>query len=674
MEEISKHSPMSMEVSQWRDRIGYLRSFVLQLSHEDRCRLYLDDGFREIILDGFVFEMQTQHILRAIRQDEMKFLFDEDFWYMCQGGFHHIFKAMHYTDIEYLFETNPMWINIEAVTSCDNYKLFSDEWRMKILDMAISTKEVKLIRCAMKDYFNEPYKTEMVLDYSKNKEVLAHLNLLLKNKNIANIFFHDETLNFDLDPDNRYRLYEGVSFEKLTNEDKMILEKLLYNAMALNLRLPDTILLDEGFIEYIVGNGLGSGWNYFKGILLNLEEIHPEVCARLKARYQERADLLIDKFMDSSNLADFYDADHYGLGGIEHIKDKKLNFRDFVFKRYFDTIASDVYITASLIWDSITYLPGFMEQLCPKLIELVERMVMTIIDEFGPGSIISPNLVQMVDRESFDNVKEIITILRSRNDWRALFKDAVKLARTEFSKNLTSSLYMPNLDKARVEDGVTIVDITEVEDFHLLVHDEEVKDAEFCIPGINKDIDMDISMSLLDNGHMTTYATSLCGWHDHTNITFGYSRVPVESIIHAMPGDSFTEYCTKDKGIRKRCLIEATTTYLPTYIDIDNFMRQTVRTSYNEIKVRAKVNGENLQGEPAFVPQYILSRDNITDKQKEVARKLNIPIVFVDTHKLFELNSERKRGEEFTPRPKLMMKRLLGRYTSFGLEDSTILK
>jgi len=518
------------------------------------------------------------------------------------------------------------------------------------LDIALNNKEfANSLEKIFKQFYSVDYKTSEVLDYTPNDEQVKWLFSRLQDSRIREIFLKNKSLNLDLDTENRYKLYESVKFDDLDNSDKAIIISLLYNAIYRSVRLPDNILLNTELYDLIIKQG----WGEYKAIYNNLKEISPEACRGLQARFNEVQDKYIDEFMNS---------------GYEELKDSEnwngvfdWKFRDRVYQRFFNTSACDVYLTACAILDSMNTLPHFKEKFSREGIELVERMVAHVLMESEANGF-SESRMAHITKENIDNLKEIINILETRDDWREMFEKAMKMARSEFSKNVVSEIYKPNISNVQSIQGIPVVDITDMKNFKLLVHVQGIYKINEAIPKLDPRLKKDISMSLLNDNHLIAFNDS-DGKIDRSNVIFGYSDVEADSILHALPEDAFTDYCTYSSKVRKEALIESTCKYLPTYIDIDSFLSATDRM--NEIKVRAKINGTNNWGERAFMPSYILCRDDIRDIDRRVAEEYHIPIVYIDTKRV-------ERTDTSGYRPNIM--KLLNKYTEVQLEDTSIIK
>lgn len=649
----SRYAPMKGEAKDWEGFKESMDKFFLSLDEVEKEKLLHDNEFRQFLLENIRVGHNSEYMISYLTRKDIDNLFDEDFLSMKESANIDFMKTIYIqldvVDVEYLIDKNIGWIDFKDIHL--TMSKLHDEYKFKIMDLALEDDFIDQddLDNIFAHFFSEPYNTEYVVDYSANAEQVKWLESKLEDAEIASIFLRNKGLNLSLDPENRCRLYENVNFNELDNKyDKDILLSLLHHALDRSVKLPDNILWNEKFINLI----LKQDWNEYKRLVANIKEINPKVANEIESRFNEVQDEYIEEFMESE-----YDE----LMSSENSDIFDWKFRDRVYHRYFNTSASDVYLTACAILDSMHTLPGYKEKFSRSGIELIERMVGNIIVECKAKEF-NNKMASEIDRYNMNGLKAIIEILQTRNDWREMFEKAISLARQEFSKNLVGEIYRPNLDNATIIDNTPVIDITEMKDFRLLARSQGLFYLDEAIPRLDAGLKMDISMSLFDNNHLSAFGDT-GGKLDKNEVIFGYSDVSAESILHALPEDAFTNYCDRSNYIKKEALISATSQYVPTYIDIKSFLNQT--DIMNEIKVRAKVNGVNNRGEPAFMPSYILCRDEIRDLDRQVAEEYGIPIVYIDTKRV-----EKSSSPAYEP----VIRRLVDKYTKVMLDDNSIIK
>lgn len=648
----SRYAPQKFIAEDWNRLKDHIKGFFLSLDRNEKSKLLHDNEFREFLIKNTKPGHDLEYILSYFSREDIDNLFDDAFLEMMNNTGNHLMKCVcvqfDVVDIEYLIDKNNGWIDFDNIHNV--MRKMHDEYKYIVLDMALNTKLYDYVLCKIFDnFYSVNYNTPYEEDYSPNENQIKWLASKLEDERLRELFLKNKGLNQSLDTKNRCKLYESVSFDDLEKSDKSIILSLLHNAIERSVRLPDNILLDERLYDLIIKQD----WGEYKIIYNNLKEIHPEASNNLQSRFNEVQDEYIEEFMNSS-FEELENSENW-----DSVYDWK--FRDRVYHRYFNTSACDVYLTACTILDSMNTLPSFKEKFSPEGIELVERMVAHVLMESEANGFREMDMPHLY-RGNMDNLKEIVSILQTRNDWREMFEKVMKLARSEFSKNLVSEIYMPNVSQSKLIDNIPVIDITEMKDFRLLARSQGVYYIDKAIPRLDAGLKKDISMSLFDNNHLNAFG-DIDGKLDRNEVIFGYSNVESDSILHALPKDSFTDYCDHSNKVRKEALIESTCKYLPTYIDIDSFLNATDRM--NEIKVRAKINGTNNWGERAFMPSYILCRDDIRDIDRRVAEEYHIPIVYIDTKRV-------ERTDTSGYRPNIM--KLLNKYTEVQLEDTSIIK
>ncbi|MFQ6752060.1 MAG: hypothetical protein ACLRFL_00645 [Clostridia bacterium] len=650
----SRYAPQKFKSEEWDRYKDHIDGFFLSLDEKEKEKLLHNSEFRIFLLENIRVGHQCELMISYFTRKDIDNLFDKDFLLMKESANIDIMKTVYLqldtVDVEYLIDKNIRWIDFKNIYLKINK--MHDEYKFKIMDLTLNDDLIDPIDVdrIFENFFTVGYNTEYILDYSANTEQVKWLECKLEDEEMASLFLHNKGLNLSLDPENRCRLYENVNFDELDNKyDRDILLSLLHHAVERSVKLPNNILRNEKFINLI----LKQDWNEYKRLVANIKEINPRVAIEIESRFNAEQDEYINEFM-GSDYEDLMSSENYDIFDWK--------FRDRVYHRFFNTSASDVYLTACAILDSMNTLPGYKEKFSPEGVELIERMVVNIVLESSQKEF-DDKMASNIDKHNMNDLKDIIAILQTCNDWREMFEKAIKIARQEFSKNLVREIYRPNIEYADILEDLPVIDISEMKDFRLLIHDQRLYDLKNAIPKLDPKQKKDISMSLLDNNHLHTYQSDGTGVIDNYSVTFGYGEVAVESIIHALPEDSFTEYCNQSDLIKKESLISATCQYLPTYIDIHSFLNET--NKMNEIKVRAKVNGLNNRGENAFMPSYILCRDVIRDIDKRVAREYGVPIVYIDTKRV-----EKSTYSAYIP----IITQLVDRYTKVMLEDNSLIK
>lgn len=185
------------------------------------------------------------------------------------------------------------------------------------------------------------------------------------------------------------------------------------------------------------------------------------------------------------------------------------------------------------------------------------------------------------------------------------------------SKNL-ARISMAN----KINNGLYIIKNKEIiklngEDFYMLVH----KIKGFSNQGLATKLYNDPSNWTKHQDENSYISTSAIN-HDYMGIVEGYGyvlgfyNISKDDILQMGPSDIFT-----DRKIVKNNLNNTKARYM----DPDDLIDNT-KEMYNEVVLRRYKN------DLALLPDYVLSKDNITKKDEEVSRYFDIPIVEIDSN------------------------------------------
>ncbi len=651
----SKYAPIKNSYREWQNNKAGFDDFVLTLMPEDKILLLKDDDFRQFLKTKLETPEWFQ-FLSYLSTEEFKTLFDNKFIDLISSEltseiFAQLYDKLDNVELNYLLSFDSSLIDLYSISIC--FEKLNENLQFKIVQMVLNFEDLQCVDLSdmLDKFYPARYKSEFLFDYSLNVKHVQFMGEQLKNKKIANIFLKDKGLIVSLDPENRYNLYSQVNFDDLDKRDIKIIEHLLYNAEMCNTKLPDNILLNEKFIKLIANK---KDWGEYKQILLSIKDINAQSYKLIKNERNKIADLYIDEFKNK---------DYNELNQSDNTDIYCNNFVDTIFQRYFSSYASDVYMSACVLQDAINTMPQFKSRISAEGQELIQRLVVMFLQQTQYG-FDKEDVKKMgeLTRQNIYNIKSVITLLGERDDWGEMFKKALVLARKDFAKNLSNTLYNPTKAPVKEIDGIKVYDITKVENFHLLVHDQTI--YEFNKSALFKELPenvtgQNISMSLLDNNHLKTFNEK-----DDANVTFGYADLEDDAIQHALPTDSFTNYCANNSQYVSKRSVQAVTDYLPSYIDIDSFMGETL--AFNEIKVQARANAVNNRGNKVFKAKYILCKNVITELDKHISKVYNLPIVFINTNEVIKQPIK----DVYTP----IIKKVTGGYTKLKVKDSNILK
>lgn len=219
------------------------------------------------------------------------------------------------------------------------------------------------------------------------------------------------------------------------------------------------------------------------------------------------------------------------------------------------------------------------------------------------------NLYEFTNIKNEDELNHYLNTLKyETNIGYKLVSLSKNLARISMANKINNSLYIIKDKEVIKLNG---------EDFYMLVH----KIKGFSNQGLATKLYNDPSNWTKyqdENSYISTSAIS----HDYMGMVEGYgyvlgfNKITKDDILQMGPSDIFT-----DRKIVKNDLNNTKARYM----DPDDLIDNT-KEMYNEVVLRRYNNGN------ALLPDYVLSKDNISKKDEEVSRYFDIPIIEIDSN------------------------------------------
>ena len=635
-------------------------SKIQTATDEEKKEIFQNTEFRKFIITQALVK-DLRKVLETIDDRSADYLFDNDFAnmfvkeckefnskvsYLSSFLNRGVFKSLKDKDCFFTLMQKPSF----ADEYFANAKLSYDEMRV-LLKKVLSDRRLvgdETISIIQQYFYPKRYNYQNIASYSENLQAIQDMQEILSNPEIFKMYSENFSLMSSLSPENREYLYKDVDYAQMDENQRHMIFKLIAN--NIQFRIPRRIYTNPEFIDLIAQL---QDISEYRNCINNLSDNNIEAMKLIEAKRNEIYDEMMDRFVNDklSKRGDLvYDDKTKEKVRTPNVYSKiyEFNGKRFIYDKFFAACPRNAFFACGVIYDAMHTNEEFGEILSQEEREIVETIIemfnleietykvynnlnnstfrtvfeqRTALNDINGPNIISNELYYKY-QELCIKFRDIESKLPNKSIAQTLGK-MLKLARISFAKELSDSLYTPKDKCTRIENGVKIYDITN-KNFHCLVHSESHKDFNYAeVP--EGDHNINISMSLIDRNHLVLFADGLC---------FGYSNINGNQVLHALYEDSFTRYASKNDTQLKSRFRDAITNYVPSYLDIDDFMANTDR--YNEIKIKAIPNATDDKGRKIFKADYILALDTIRDFEYETAKKLDIPIVFIDSNKIYE--------------------------------------
>ena len=666
-----------------------LLNTLQEATDAQKKKIFKDTDFRKFIITK-LSRSDWGKIMTILNRSTFDYLFDDDFAKMFVNESEEfeyrvdylnafldkdLLRCLKDKDCFFILMQKPYFANVYFTNAKLSYKE-----RKKLLIKALKRTDLiddEALSIFQVFYYPIKYDYRNLASYEENSQAVQDMQTILSNPEIFKRYSDNFSLLSTLSPENREYLYKDADYSQMDRKQRQILFKLIAN--NIQFRIPKRIYTNIEFINSIAElQDIGE----YRTFINNLSDNNIEAMQSIEAKRKEIYDELIDRFIENK-LSKFGDAIYDKKQKKNVYKSNiyseiyKLNGKHIVYDKFFAACPRDTFLACGVIYDAMQTLPEFKEMLSQAECEIVDK----VIDMFNLEIDIyrDYNNLESVSFRPYDEEQRAYRDLNQTNiisnelkcryqefckelldlEWKLPNKSIaqtlgkmLKSAKMCFSRELIDKIYTPSGRATEIKNGVKIYDISN-KNFHCLVHSEGHIDFDYTeVPQGEHEIN--ISMSLIDKNHLILYKSGIC---------LGYSNISSNSVLHALYEDSFTTLALKEKSILKHRFRDAITSYIPSYLDIDNFMANT--GSYNEIKIKANPNGTDENDRQIFKADYILAIDKIRDFEYEMAKKLNLPIVFIDRKKIYK----RPTNEKYIPVIKREIPGMALEYQDKGLNN-----
>lgn len=451
-----------------------------------------------------------------------------------------------------------------------------------------------------------------IIDYDiKNKT--NHFNMLsnYKTNDQLDIFNNEyivKLLKYNELPDRVLINFSGKVIERLLDYEKfqsMFLNSTVYdiNIMINNgLVIPKRLFNSNTLIDKYIKLDTSRYRDYVNNLMFNNYELY-EIIEKKRFKYVDNKinnikDDILDEYhnFDKDNIFNTYD--YKTASRLQSIKndEDKLN-------QYFK------YSTKEKLLEMIIDI--FFKDIPYNFIKNLKAILNYSKDNhnFIPQNLDIYNTILDFNKLSIDEIINFFNKYKSidlatvfYNDFRKARNTSYKEINdgiTKFDKN--SSSYKKNISS---DMGIDIYELNG-EDFYLYIHSS--RSGRWMA---NKKT---ISLSLISHDNINTI--------DNDEVIFGFSKLNVDNIMHIYHTDSFTKH-------------EQGTSKIHDILTKEKLINKTI--SYNEILYKET---------PNLMPDYVVCFDTIDDKDRIIARELNIPIVLINSKK-YNKNVDKIEGIE----------------------------
>ena len=451
-----------------------------------------------------------------------------------------------------------------------------------------------------------------IIDYDiKNKT--NHFNMLsnYKTNDQLDIFNNEyivKLLKYNELPDRVLINFSGKVIERLLDYEKfqsMFLNSTVYdiNIMMNNgLVIPKRLFNSNTLIDKYIKLDTSRYRDYVNNLMFNNYELY-EIIEKKRFKYVDNKinnikDDILDEYHNfvKDNIFNTYDYKTASrLQSIKNDEDKLNQYFKYSTKEKLLEMIIDIFFK-DIPYNFIKNLKAILNyskdnhNFIPQNLDIYN----TILD-FNKLSI--DEIINL-----FNKYKNIDLATVFYNDFRKARNISYKEINdgiTKFDKN--SSSYKKNISS---DMGIDIYELNG-EDFYLYIHSS--RSGRWMA---NKKT---ISLSLISHDNINTI--------DNDEVIFGFSKLNVDNIMHIYHTDSFTKH-------------EQGTSKIHDILTKEKLINKTI--SYNEILYKET---------PNLIPDYVVCFDTIDDKDRIIARELNIPIVIINSKK-YNKNVDKIEGIE----------------------------
>lgn len=342
--------------------------------------------------------------------------------------------------------------------------------------------------------------------------------------------------------------------------------------------------------------------------------------------------------LDSSNIEKLFNAllEHYNLDSKLYEEETNISHQieSYIDRTYSSEISND--IKRSIRKKDLEHLKESIAE--SNTIQMREILISRFFEDVPSNFIKNLNNIinfqfeveeQFIDKETFeiyqfilssfsddvslDNLNKLYTLmLKSGIDYKSVFYDDYTRAKELSSKMMIDSTYKISPDAPYEEiDGIKCYSLIG-EPFYMMVHGSTSQITDF--QNGNHD---GTSMSFISGERLNVY---------NDGIIYGFSNLVPSQFVDMYTVDTATEY---DIDKPTKSLSDA----VPEYHTPEKFIKHTAEDNINEILYLSgkKDTKDSYPYIEPPKPSYIVCLDEINDQSKEVAQKLGIPIVKIET-------------------------------------------
>lgn len=619
----SRYAPKRFFANEWEENIEDLNTFFNQMSRDEKTKLFKDQNFKKFICDN-ISKPQIGSFLCYLQYDETLDFVDNEFVKLIKTknkrDFDYLYSYINKNALEEILLTDIGYdlINFESISG-----VLSGKWdiklKVRILSYSLSKNiNEQVLSNIVKSMYYQAYDRSEDYDYSINYKEIYMFSAFFKEEDVKQKFFQSIELLKALAPENRSELYENCRFQDFTKRDKENLIELL--CCGYETKLPNEILFNDEFLDLVAKIENQDEYRFAK---LLIKEQSESAYNKLENKKNKHVKEFKNQILTTS-----YDKICESYVCLEEMVKS-------IFYKHFKSTLRDACIKASVIKDAMNSFPEYESKFTQEGKLLIDKLIHLAKSQEDIGLIrkkmYSNDKFVEFNKENYFILQDIIELLKNVEDMSEPFEKAISKARICFTQDMNKNLYQFQEQNLKDNlDGVKIYDVTKNKKFHLLVHRTSVYSDEklFKFPEVEEGKYLNTSMSIINNNHLNTYGSDIL---EERDVVFGYSNVDVSEVVHALPTDSFTNLRNDRKNSstnKKWRMVESNSA--PTYICLSDFMANMSSENINEIKLHMKPNVEDKYGRTFVKPDYIVCFDEVRDIDKTIAKKHNLPIVFIN--------------------------------------------
>lgn len=451
-----------------------------------------------------------------------------------------------------------------------------------------------------------------IIDYDiKNKT--NHFNMLsnYKTNDQLDIFNNEyivKLLKYNELPDRVLINFSGKVIERLLDYEKfqsMFLNSTVYdiNIMINNgLVIPKRLFNSNTLIDKYIKLDTSRYREYVNNLMFNNYELY-EIIEKKRFKYVDNKinnikDDILDEYhnFDKDNIFNTYD--YKTASRLQSIKNDEYKLNQY-FK--YSTKEKLLEMIIDIFFKDIPY--NFIKNLKAILNYSKDN------HNFIPQNLDIYNTILDFNKLSIDEIINLFNKYKNIDLATVFYNDfrkARNISYKEINEGITKFDKNSRLHKKNISSDMGI-DIYELngEDFYLYIHSSR--------SGRWMNNKKTISLSLISHDNINTI--------DNDEVIFGFSKLNIDNIMHIYHTDSFTKH-------------EQGTSKIHDILTKEKLINKTI--SYNEILYKET---------PNLMPDYVVCFNTIDDKDRIIARELNIPIVLINSKK-YNKNVDKIEGIE----------------------------